>query len=153
MFGKDLGQYVRFEKPLLYIVAAVGLARLALSLGGLPDATVRWLSMTVVTWAGIFYYGAAVHARGFGSYKHLLPLGFLLMVLVQSIAVLGILLSIAGLPNIYAAPEFSFQAQSQWVHLLAHLTVGIVVPSLLFWGVGSLVLLVAKRLAPRPVAA
>jgi hypothetical protein len=153
MFGKDLGQYVRFEKPLLCLVAAVGLARLALSLGGLPDATVRWLSMTAVTWAGIFYYGAAVHTRGFGSYKHLLPLGFLLMVLVQSIAVLGILLSIAGLPNIYAAPEFSFQAQSQWVHLLAHLTVGIVVPSLLFWGVGSLVMLVAKRLAPRPVAA
>ena len=153
MFGKEIGEYLRFEKALLCLVAAVGLARLGLSLAGLPDATVRWLSMTAVTWAGIFVYSVVAHTRGFGSYKQLLPLGFLLMVLVQSIAVLGILLSIAGFPNIYAAPEFSFQAQSQWVHLLAHLTVGIVVPSLLFWGVGSLVMLVAKKWAPRPAAA
>ena len=145
MFGKTISQYLRFQKLFLGLAAVVGLARLGLSLAGLPDTTVRWLSMTVVTWASVFYYGVKVHTSGFGSYKQLLPLGFFQIVLVQAIAIFGILLAIADLPNIYAAPEFSFQAQSHWRHLLAHLTVCIIVPSLLSWGVGSLVLLITRK--------
>jgi hypothetical protein len=41
-----------------------------------------------------------MHTRGFGSYRQLLPLTFFQTVVMQSIAVLGILLSIAGLPNV-----------------------------------------------------
>jgi hypothetical protein len=95
----------------------------------------------------------AVHTKGFGSYKQLLPLGFFQILVQQGIAVLGILLAIAGVSNIYAAPEYSIRGQSQWVHLLAHLTIGLVVPSLLTWGVSSLVLLVTKRLTRRPALA
>jgi len=153
MFGKRLSEYLDFQKVVLGLIAAVGLARLGLSLAGLPDTTVRWLSMNVVAWAGALYYGIAVHTRGFGSYKQLLPLAFFQTVLMQSIAVLGILLSIAGVPNIYAAPEYSFGTQSQWVHALAHVTVGIIVPSLLLWGVASLVLLITKKVARRPALA
>jgi hypothetical protein len=72
---------------------------------------------------------------------------------MQSIAVLGILLSIAGLPNVFTAPEFSFGAQSQWIHLLAHLTIGLVVPPLLLWAVSSLVLLITTTVARRPAVA
>jgi hypothetical protein len=153
MFGKRLSEYLRFQKAWLALIAAVGLARLGLSLAGLPDRTVAFLSMTVVGWAAVFYYGVAVHTRGFGSYRHLLPLMIFQMVLVQAIAVTGILLAIAGLPNIYAAPEYSFRAQSQWVHALAHLTIGIVVPVLLGWGVASLVLLITKNVSRRPAVA
>jgi len=153
MFGKQLSQYLGFQKVVLGLLAAVGLARLGLSLAGLPDSTVAWLSMNVVAWAGALYYGVAVHTRGFGSYKQILPLAFFQTLLQQSIAVLGILLAIGGSPNIYAAPEFSFGAQSQWVHVLAHLTIGIVVPTLLLWGVASLVLLITKRVARRPAVA
>jgi hypothetical protein len=94
-----------------------------------------------------------VHTSGFGSYKQILPLGFFQTVLQQSIAALGILLSIAGLENVYAAPEFSMGAQSQWTHLLAHLTIGIVVPPLLLWAVGSLVMLITKRVTRRAAVA
>jgi len=153
MFGKRVSQYLGFQKVFLGLIAAVGLARLGLSLAGLPNTTVMWLSMNVVAWAGALYYGVAVHTRGFGSYKQLLPLGFFQTVLMQSIAVLGILLSIAGLQNIFAAPEYSFGAHSQWFHILAHLTVGILVPPLLVWGVASLVLLITKRVARRPAVA
>ena len=73
MFGKRISQYLCFQKMLLGLVAAVGLALLGLSLAGLPDTTVTWLSMTVVGWAAVLYYGVAVHTRGFGSYKQLLP--------------------------------------------------------------------------------
>jgi hypothetical protein len=153
MFGKGLSEYLGFQKVVLGLLAAVGLARLGLSLAGLPNATVAWLSMNVVGWAGALYYGVAVHRRGFGSYKQILPLAFFQTVVQQSIAVLGIVLSIAGLQNIYAAPEYSFGAQSQGLHALAHLTIGIVVPSLLLWGVASLVLLITKKLARRPAMA
>ena len=157
MFGKRVSEYLAFQKVWLVLLAAVGLARLGLSLAGLPDRTVMFLSMTVVGWAAVFYYGVAVHTRGFGSYKHLLPLMIFQVVLVQAIAVFGILLAIAGLPNIYAAPEYSgppfARSANQWTHALAHLTIGIVVPVLLGWGVGSLVLLITKKVARRPAVA
>jgi hypothetical protein len=153
MFGRSRPQYLGFQQVILLVIAAVGLARLGLSLAGLPNATVAWLSMNVVAWAGALYYGVAVHRRGFGSYKQILPLAFLQMVVQQSIAVLGILASIAGFPNVYAAPEYSFGAQSQWVHALSHLTVGIVAPTLLMWGVASLVLSVTKKVARREAVA
>ena len=108
MFDKRPSQYLGFQKVFLGLIAAVGLARLGLSLAGLPDTTVTWLSMTVVGWAAVLYYGIAVHTRGFGSYKQLLPLMIFQVVLVQTIAVLGILLAIAGFPNItsgQAAPR------------------------------------------------
>jgi len=157
MFGKRVTEYLGFQKAWLILLAVVGLGRLGLSLAGLPDRTVMWLSMTVVGWAAVFYYGVAVHTRGFGSYKHLLPLMIFQVVLVQAIAVFGILLAIAGLPNIYAAPEYSgppfARSANQWTHALAHLTIGIVVPVLLGWGVGSLVLLITKKVARRPAVA
>ena len=155
MFGKPVSEYLAFQKAALVFVGGVGLARLVLSLAGLPDSVVAWLSMTVAGWAAIFYYGVAVHRRGFGGYKQLLPLVFFQTLLVQAIAVGGILLAIAGLPNIYAAPEYSgppfARSSNQWTHALAHMTIGIVVPTLLGWGVAALVLLIAKKTAPRRV--
>jgi hypothetical protein len=153
MFDRRISEYIGFQKVFLGLIAAVGLARLGLSLAGLPDAAVRWLPMNAVAWAGALYYGFAMHRSGFGSYKQLLPLAIFQTLLMQSIAVLGILLSIAGFRNVYAAPEFSFGAQSQWTHAVSHLTIGIVVPPLLFWGVSSLVLLITKRAGRRSAVA
>src|SRR5262245_34251080 len=145
MFGRTVSEYLGFQKVFLALIAAVGFARLALSLTGLPDVGVRWLSMNAVGWAGACYYGDAVYTSGFGTSRQILPLAFFHIVVQQAISVLGILLSIAGLRNIFSAPEFSFGVQNQWVHLLSHLTIGIVVPPLLIWGVASLVMLVTKR--------
>jgi hypothetical protein len=153
MFGKRISEYLEFQKVVLGVLVVVGLARLGLSLAGMPTRTVAWFSMNVVAWAGIVYYGVAVHTRGFGSYRHLLPLGLFQTIVQQAIAVLGILLAIAGLDNVYAAPEFSFGASSQWLHVLAHLTIGIVVPPLLAWAVGSLALFVTRKVSRRPAVA
>jgi hypothetical protein len=150
LFGRRISEYLEFQKVFLALIAAVGVVRLFLSAAGQPDTTVRWLSMNAVAWVGILYYGVAVHTRGFGSYKQLLPLGLFQILLQQAIAVAGILLAIAGFTNIYAAPEYSIRGQSQWIHLLAHLTVGLVVPPVLTWGISSLVLFATKRLSRRP---
>jgi hypothetical protein len=152
MFGKRIAEYIAFQKVFLILVAVVGLLRLGLSLAGVPNTTTRFLSMNVVSWAAVFYYGVAVHTRGFGSYRQLLPLGIFQTVAQQSVAVLGILLDIAGYPNVFAAPEYSFGA-GQGAHLLSHLTIGMVVPPLLFWAISSLVLLVTKKAARRPATA
>ena len=157
MFGKRISEYLGFQKWWLVVIVAVGLARLALSLAGLPDRAVMFLSMTATGWLAVLYYGVAVDAKGFGSYKQLLPLMIFQVALVQSIAVAGILLAIAGHPNIYAAPEFSgppfARSANQWNHALAHLTIGIVVPVLLWWGVACLVLLIARKVARRSAVA
>jgi hypothetical protein len=157
MFGKRVAEYLRFQKSWLVLIAAVGLARLGLSLAGLPDRITAILSITVVGWAAAIYYGIAVHTRGFGTYRHIVPLLVFQVLVVQTITVAGILLAIAGYPNVYAAPEFSgppfARSANQWDHLLGHLTVGIVAPILLWWAVASLVQLVTKKVARRPAAA
>jgi len=152
MFGKRLSQYFAFQWPLLALTAGVGLARLGLSLAGVADDAVRWLSMNVLLWAGAVYYGIAVHKRGFGSYKQLLPLVLFQVAILHAIAVAGIVLSIVGFSNIFAAPEYSgpATAQNQWVHALSHLTIGMVAAPLVLWGVSSLALLITRRLARRP---
>lgn len=150
MFGKPISRYLDFQKAFLALIVVVGLLRLALSLAGLPDATVRWVSMNVPLWIGTIYYGVAAQRTAFGSYKQLLPLVFLQLVPFHAIAVVGILLAIAGMPNIFAAPEYSGPSPdiNQGLHALAHLTIGIVVPSLLLWGVASLAFRITKSLAP-----
>ena len=155
IFGKAVSDYLYFQKEFLVAASAVGFARLGLSLAGLADSTVAWLSMSAVALAAVLYYGVAVHTRRFGSYKQLLPLVFFQVALVHGIAALGILVSIAGFPNVFTAPEFSGPVPNPnpWTHLMAHLTIGIVVPTLLLWGIGSLFLLLTKKVARREAVA
>jgi hypothetical protein len=155
IFGKSVRDYLRFQKGFLVVAAAVGFGRLGLSLAGLQDSTVAWLSMSAVAPAATLYYGVSVHTRRFGSYPQLLPLVFFQVALTHGIAVLGILVSIAGFPNVFTAPEFSGPVANPnpWGHLAAHLTIGIVVPTLLLWGAGSLFLLLTKKVARREAVA
>lgn len=152
MFGRSLGEYLGFQKAVLALILAVGLARLGLSLAGLPNGSARFLSMNVPLWLGTFYYGVAVQRTGFGSYRQLLPLVFLQLLPFHAVAVLGIALAAAGHPNILAAPEYG-GGLSPWLHAAAHLTVGLALPTLLLWAVAALTLRITKSLAHRPAAA
>lgn len=154
MFGKRLSEYLGFQKVFLGLVAVVGLARLGLSLAGLPDAAVTWASMNAVALGGALYYGVGVHTSGFGGYKQLLPLAFFQAVLLNGIVVVGILLSVVGWRNIFAAPEYSGPfAHNQWAHVLGHVTLGVIIPSLVLWGAASVVMLITKKVARRPAVA
>ena len=108
MFGKSVGQYLSFQKVFLAAIVVVFLVRLALSLAGTPNATTKWVSVTVVLLLGTLYYGVAVHTRGFGSYKQLYPLGLFQSFLGEALVALAIVLGIVtGQDNIYTAPEYS----------------------------------------------
>ena len=69
IFGKRVSEYLAFAKIFLLLIAIVGIARLALSLAGVENATVKWLSISVLALLGLVYYAIRVHTSGFGSYK------------------------------------------------------------------------------------
>src|SRR5438034_6254472 len=109
IFDKRLSEYFQFCKPFLGLILVVGIARLALSLGGVPNSTAKWLSITAVVWIGALYYSIRIPTSGFGTYKHLLPVCVLQMCAAQVVIVPAIVLAIfTGHDNIYSAPEFSF---------------------------------------------
>ncbi len=148
IFGKPLSDYIQFCKVFLVLIPMIGIARLALSLGGEPNSTVKWISVTAAVWIAVLIYSVRVHTSGFGSYKQLLVVCALLNLMAQAVIVIGILLAIlTGTGNIYSAPEYAFGGDGKsWLHLGAHLVIGTTAGSLVPWGVGSLILLVTKKL-------
>jgi hypothetical protein len=151
MFGKSVGQYLSFQKVVLAAIVVVFVVRLAMSLAGIPNATTKWVSVTVVLLLGMLYYGVAVHTRGFGSYKQLYPLLLFQSVLAETLVALAIVLGIVtAQDNIYTAPEYSGGSDGKnWIHVIAHLVVGVVILPLVTWAISSLVLLVTRKAAPR----
>jgi hypothetical protein len=151
IFGKSLAEYVRFESGFLILVLVVGVARLTASLLGVPDSQVKFLSLTVCFLLGMVYYSVKVHTAGFGSYKQLLPIYALLVIVGNAIIITGILIAIeTGKDNIFSAPEFSPGKTSgrTWGHIGAHAVATVILP-LVLWALGSLIMLVTKKLSPR----
>ena len=151
MFGKTLAQYLTFQKVVLALIVLAWLVRLTLSLTGVPNASVKWISVTAVLLVGVVYYGVAVYTKGFGSYKQLYPLMLLQSVLGEGLVALAVVMAIfTGGDNIYTAPEYSGGGDGKnWTHVLAHLVVAFVILPLVTWAIGSLVMLVTRRVAPR----
>lgn len=65
IFGKPLSEYVAFSRLFLGLILVVGIAPLALSLGGAPNSTAKWFSISAVIWIGLLYYAIRVHISGF----------------------------------------------------------------------------------------
>ena len=155
IFGKSLSEYIAFAKVFLLLIAIVGVARLGLSLAGVENSKVKWLSISIVTLVGLVYYSIRVHTSGFGSYKQLLVLIVIQSVLAQAIIVAGILIAIfTGRDNIFSAPEYSGNADGKtWAHAGAHLIFGVILGSLIAWLIGCVIMFVTKKAVRRDVAA
>jgi hypothetical protein len=151
IFGKRLSEYVAFARPFLILILVVGIARLALSLGGVSDSIARWLSITAVAWIGVLYFSIKVHTTGFGSYKHLLPILVLQGLAAQAVIVPAIILAIfTGQDNIFSIPEYSFGADGKnWLHVGAHLVLGTTVGPLLSWLIGCVIMFATKKLVTK----
>ncbi len=154
MFGKAVPQYLRFQRVVLALVVLAWLVRLVLSIAGVPNTGARWISVTAVLLVGVVYSGVAVYTKGFGSYRQLYPLMLFQSVLGEGLVALAIVMAIlTGRDNIYTAPEFSGGGDGKtWSHVVAHLFIGVVVLPLVSWAIGSLVMLVTKKVAPRPAS-
>jgi hypothetical protein len=158
IFGKPFSDYVRFAGLSLALIAGVALLRLVLSLAGIETSMVKWLSATTVTLACALVWSARVHTTGFGSYRQVLPVVWLQTTTLMLVIVAAILIAIAtGRDNIFTVPEYSGGGDGKTaLHAIAHVVVGCVVEPLILWGLGSLALLVTKKVAPggaqRPAA-
>jgi hypothetical protein len=132
------------------LILIVGLARLFLSLGGVPDSTTKWLSISVAALIGLVYYSIRVHTSGFGSYKQLLPLIFIQSVVAQAIVIAGIIIAIyTHKDNVFSAPEYSGGSDGKtWFHVLAHLILGLIIGPLIGWLIGCVLLFIVKKVVP-----
>jgi hypothetical protein len=148
IFGRRLSDYVAFCRVFLILIFVIGIGRLALSLGGVPNSTARWLSMTAAVWLAVIYYSVRVHTSGFGSYKQLLPVIALLNLTAQVIAITGIAIAIfTGNNNVFSSPEFAFGSDGKtWTHLLAHVFGGTTIGTLLPWFIGCSFLALTRKL-------
>lgn len=149
IFGKRPSEYVAFAKPFLVLILAVAIARLALSLGGVSNSAARWLSVTAAIWIGVVYYAIRVHTTGFGSYKHLFPICFLLSFTAQLVIVPAIVLAIfTDTDNIYSIPENFFGSDGKtWLHVAGHLFIGgTTIGPLIGWLFGCVIMFVTKKL-------
>jgi hypothetical protein len=160
MFGKSLSDYIAFQKPILILITAVWALRLALSMAGLSVVGVKFVSVTGVLVIGALYYGWAVGAKGFGSFKQLYALNLIQGVFSQTLVALAIVLAIGiGRDNIYTIPEFYPPSQGNdpmglppdgknFGHALAHIVLaGAIVFPIVGWLLGSVVLLATRKSA------
>lgn len=148
IFGKRLSEYVAFEKGVLALIAVVGIVKLVLSVAGVADSTTKFVSITVVGIAAVFYLGVVTWTKGFGSYRQLLPLMVLAGAVTHTIVIAGILISAAtGKANIFTAPEYG-GTSSVPLHIAGHIVGGMIVGPLIGWALGSLVMFVTKKVAP-----
>ena len=150
IFGKSLADYASFARGFLILILVVGLSRLSLSLLGKPDSTVKFFSITVVYLLGTIYYSIKVHTRGFGSYKQLLPVLALPVILGNCIVIGGIILAIeTHKHNIFSAPEFSPGRMDgkNWGHVGGH-ALAMIILSIILWAIGCLIMSITKKVSP-----
>ncbi|HKA18966.1 MAG TPA: hypothetical protein VKN18_11815 [Blastocatellia bacterium] len=152
IFGKPLSEYFAFSKPFLGLILIVALGRLALFFAGVPNSAARWLSVTIAIWLGVLYFGIKVHTSGFGSYKQLLPICYLMSVTAQLVIVPSIILAIlTGHDNIYSIPENFFGNDGKtWLHAAAHIFIGgLSLGPLMSWLFGSIIMFVTKKVTAK----
>ena len=148
IFNKPLSDYVAFCRAFLILIPLVGIARLVLSVNGVPNSTVRWVSMTGLMVIAVIYCAVRVHTTGFGSYRHLLVICALMNLTTQVVSIAGIVTArVSGRENIFSASEYSFGAGSSLAHIAAHVFIGTTAGSLVPWLVGSLILAATRKLS------
>ena len=123
----------------------VGVIRFALTITNFPDSVVKYFSMTVVSMAGVVYFGIAT-----GTHKERLKAAYLLILpyMVVEVAALGYTWA-SGRQTIFHSTEYSFGV-SVAQHTLGHLIGGVTWEPLTVFVVMEVVWLIAagiRRLA------
>jgi hypothetical protein len=149
IFGKTFGDYLRFAAGVVGLVVVVGVARLVLSLAGVPVSAAKFFSVTTMALLGALYLGVKTHTSGFGSYRQLLPLMVITLGAASWVSGFAVVLAIVtGTDNIYSIPEYSGGGDGKtFFHAFAHFAIAPFVAGLVAWGLSSLVMLVTKTAA------
>jgi hypothetical protein len=157
VFGRPLTYYLRLQAPALIAILVVFLARLVLSMAGVPNSTFKVLSVTLVLFLALPYYALLAKREGLG-FRHLYAMGLVQGLFSQTLVALAIVLGmITGADNVYTIPEF-YPAASQgpggpfpvdgknWMHAGAHIVfAGLLALPLISWVISSVCLVIARR--------
>jgi hypothetical protein len=161
---RSWSEILRFQRGALIVIAIVWAIRLGLPLAGVSDDVARFASISAVgLTAAVLYYPWALWRTGFGAFRELYRLCLVQGVFSQTLVALAIVLAIfTGQDNIFTVPEYYPPSSGgsplppdgkNFGHALAHiLLAGAIVIPIVTWLLGSLVLLVLRKLAPRPAA-
>src|SRR5262249_35298065 len=135
-------------KIFIAAIVAVGVVRFALSVGGLPNNVVKYVSMTAVITVGLIYFAFACN-----TWKERMKAAYLLILpyMIVEGAALGYSLA-TGTQTIFHAYEYSFGGTPLLYHFLGHLVGGVTWEPLTIFVLMQILSLV-KLVMPRKSAA
>jgi hypothetical protein len=108
-------------KVFIAAIVLMGIARFILNTAGLPNAIVKYFSMTAVITAGSIYFAIATP-----THKERLKDAYFLIMPYMVIEVIALSYTWAsGRPTIFHAPEYSFGGVSLRRHTIGHFVGGL----------------------------
>lgn len=149
--GKTLKEHIQLLTPLFGIIAAVWALRFFLGQVGAPYWLIQPFSVTLIVPVCIILMTLLIYTKRFGGYQNVIVGAFLLVTWSQMLIVAAILLSvIAGIDNIFSAPEFSPENDpGHRHHILGHLTFGIASLTIFSSLMGCVLLYMLRRTHPK----
>ncbi|MBI4474831.1 MAG: hypothetical protein HY646_19320 [Acidobacteria bacterium] len=159
IFGKKIGDYIRFARTGMILIVLMGIVRFAVGVSGIPyERATHFVSMTILTLILILLYGSTAATKDFGTYRHLLPMAFSLSLTMYAFIAIGILVEgLTGIAGYFHAHTLHALAQNDLVQqmeidtaldLPSHIAGQFIVMvpfTLLGWGLASVGFLIASR--------
>jgi len=125
LFGKKLGEYVRFARVGIVLILLVGVARFIVGVSGVPyERATHLVSLTITTLALAIIYGAHAAATRFGGYSHLLPTVVLLTFAMYGFIIAAIVVEgLGGIHGYFHAPGHGLAPGgiAVWDHVVGQL--------------------------------
>ena len=110
IFGKTVGDYIRFVRIGLAALVATGLVRFAVGISGVPyERATHLTSITIVVFLLAIVYGQRAAALRFGGYRHLIPVALLLGGTMYGFIIIAILVEgLGGIHGFFHSPGSGF---------------------------------------------
>ncbi len=149
LFGKSLSDYLQFVRTGIIAILAMGVLRFIVGASGVPyDRATHLVSMTIVTALAALIYGQQAKANGFGGYRHLLPVAFLLSATLYGFIIVAILVEgFGGIHGWFHAPGAGNAPAGMGMgeHVVGQLIV-MCFSIVMSWGIASLGFLLSRPL-------
>jgi hypothetical protein len=149
VFGKSLGDYLKFARTGAILVLIMGVIRFVVGASGVPYGRATHLvSLTILSFLLAVVYGQRAAARGFGGYRRLLPMVFVLSASMYGFIILAILVEgLGGIHGYFHAPGMGVAPPGMDMasHIVGQL-LAMVITTLFMWGLASLGFLLAPYL-------
>ena len=137
IFGRSLGDYIAFIRWGILALCIMFLIRVIVSIMNVPyENGTEITSLAIVGLILTAYYGVRTHWTGFGRYKQLLMLAFILGFVIHGLTIIGILLEpLLNLQTYFHMPGFGHVPAGMGLgeHIRGHLLAAFIYVPLANW--------------------